>query len=330
MPDDDLVPPLKIMRRRLNGVYRADSGFSGPTRRYVLIVALLVGLASVPTLAAITAGSNELADGGTDTMDIPFLPPASPGPVHPDSRVGASPPLLPPGVAGTALRAGRLLGEAGKRRVRSEPSRAGQQAFPYAGKHAPRVSKKSGSDQSPMPARPNSSEHAPAMAAFPALPGMPALPHLPSVAGRSAPSAAHDPSLDPVDFASGGDAVPDLSDIPDSSDSSSRHHQRRCARSTDKDRSPDRSEHSRRSPVAERPQNIRPSRILERSYSPSGINTRRLIPEARTEENQVDRPYHGSHRAGSQHHADDTPAQRRSSRVGRHHAEPTDDLSGRW
>src|SRR5690348_2332788 len=109
------------MRKRLNGVYRADSGFSGPTRRYVLIVALLVGLASVPTLAAITAGSSELADGGTDTMDIPFLPPASPGPVHPDSRAGASP-LLPPGVAGTALRAGRLLGEAGKRRdIRSEP-----------------------------------------------------------------------------------------------------------------------------------------------------------------------------------------------------------------
>src|SRR4051794_3837346 len=69
------------MRKRLNGVYRADSGFSGPTRRYVLIVALLVGLASVPTLAAITAGTNELADGTTDTMDIPFLPPASPGPV---------------------------------------------------------------------------------------------------------------------------------------------------------------------------------------------------------------------------------------------------------
>src|SRR3954469_450363 len=79
--DDDPVPPIKVMRKRLNGVYRADSGFSGPTRRYVLIVALLVGLASVPTLAAITAGTNELADGTTDTMDIPFLPPASPGPV---------------------------------------------------------------------------------------------------------------------------------------------------------------------------------------------------------------------------------------------------------
>src|SRR4051812_39427489 len=70
------------MRKRLDGVYRADTGFSGPTRQYVLIVALLVGLASVPTLAAITAGSNELADGRTDTMDVPFLPPASPGPVR--------------------------------------------------------------------------------------------------------------------------------------------------------------------------------------------------------------------------------------------------------
>src|SRR3954453_7749230 len=71
------------MRKRLNGVYRADTGFSGPTRRYVLIVALLVGLASIPTLAAITAGSNELSGGRTDTMDVPFLPPASPGPIQP-------------------------------------------------------------------------------------------------------------------------------------------------------------------------------------------------------------------------------------------------------
>jgi len=31
-PDENLVPPLKVMRKRLNGVYRADSGFSGPTR----------------------------------------------------------------------------------------------------------------------------------------------------------------------------------------------------------------------------------------------------------------------------------------------------------
>src|SRR4051812_6428213 len=80
------------MRKRLNGVYRADSGFSGPTRRYVLIVALLVGLASIPTLAAITAGSHELSDGKTDTMDVPFLPPTASGPIRtrkPDRPAGS-------------------------------------------------------------------------------------------------------------------------------------------------------------------------------------------------------------------------------------------------
>jgi hypothetical protein len=96
----------------------------------------------------------------------------------------------------------------------------------------------------------------------------------------------------------------------------------------------DRARHSRRSAVAERPQNIRPSSIVERSYTSNSdhANThhgRRLIPEARSEENH--RPYRGSHRAGSLHHADDqTAAQQRSSRVGRHHAESTEDASNRW
>src|SRR4051812_16811477 len=147
------------MRKRMNGVYRADTGFSGPTRRYVLIVALLVGLASMPTLAAITAGSNELADGKTDTMDIPFLPPASPGPIRGASRsplpsssasaaskAGPSPSVSPsdpgagadPGasgdvgpsgdlgaaIAGAVKRAGRLAGTVGERRRWSGPSSA--------------------------------------------------------------------------------------------------------------------------------------------------------------------------------------------------------------
>jgi hypothetical protein len=81
-PDGGLVPPVKVLRKRLNGVYRAD-GFSGPTRRYVLVVALLVGLASLPTLAAITAGTNELDRGTTGAMDVPFLPPPSSGPIVP-------------------------------------------------------------------------------------------------------------------------------------------------------------------------------------------------------------------------------------------------------
>jgi len=84
--------------------------------------------------------------------------------------------------------------------------------------------------------------------------------------------------------------------------------------------------------VAERPHNIRPTAILDRSYANSGNHAHRMIPEARFEENQIsNRSYRGSHRAGSMHHADDqTPAQQRSSRVGRHHADHTEDLSGRW
>jgi hypothetical protein len=79
--DDGLVPPIKVMRKRLDGVYSAE-GLSGTTRRYIMIVAMLVGLASLPTLAAITAGSNELEDGRTGAMDTPFIPPASAGPVR--------------------------------------------------------------------------------------------------------------------------------------------------------------------------------------------------------------------------------------------------------
>jgi hypothetical protein len=107
-----------------------------------------------------------------------------------------------------------------------------------------------------------------------------------------------------------------------------RHGHTQVIRSTVSHRSPDRSEHSRRSAVAESPQNVRSARILERSYFPGGHNSRRLIPEARSQDSN--RPYHGSHRADGPHHADETAAQQRSSRVGRHHAEPTDDLSGRW
>jgi hypothetical protein len=75
--------------------------------------------------------------------------------------------------------------------------------------------------------------------------------------------------------------------------------------------------------VAERPNNIRAASILERGHDNSGGH--HGSPNA-------GHSYRGSHRAGSPHHADDrtTPAQRRSSRVGRHHAENSEDLSGRW
>lgn len=74
--------------------------------------------------------------------------------------------------------------------------------------------------------------------------------------------------------------------------------------------------------MAERPHNTRAATILERGYANSGHHGSPIANHS----------YRGSHRAGSMHHADEhiTPAQRRSSRVGRHHAENTEDLSGRW
>lgn len=330
-PDEDRVPPLKVMRKRLNGVYRADSGFSGPTRRYVLIVALLVGLASVPTLAAITAGSSEIADGGTDTMDIPFLPPASPGPIQspPDSRVGASPFALPPGAAEAIARAGRLLGEAGRRRPSNKINR---HLIRYAGKHAAHTQGESGSDRPKPPTHQGGSTEAPSMVAFPALPGMPALPRLPVAGGRSAPGHPHrrhhaSPPPDVIDPSRlARSAFPDMSDDDDSSSADADH----CSRFTVRHRSSDRSEHRRRSVVPERPHNIRAASILDRGHAQGSRNARRLIPEARTDDNRGNGPYRGSHRAGSLHHADDTQAQLRSSRVGRHHAESSEDLTGRW
>jgi len=83
--------------------------------------------------------------------------------------------------------------------------------------------------------------------------------------------------------------------------------------------------------VTERPHNVRSANTIERGFVNGGYHSRRRIPEARTEENQItNRSYRGNHRADSQHHADDqTPAQQRSSRVGRHHADQQDDRANR-
>ena len=90
---DDFAPPPKVLRKRLNGVYREDLGFSGPTRRYVLTVALLVGLASVPTLAVLSAGPGEITgDDRSGAMDVPFLPPTATGPVLPAPSLSAASP----------------------------------------------------------------------------------------------------------------------------------------------------------------------------------------------------------------------------------------------
>jgi len=84
--------------------------------------------------------------------------------------------------------------------------------------------------------------------------------------------------------------------------------------------------------VTERPQNIRTAGILERGFTNVGYHSRRRVLEARTDENQIaNRSYRGNHRADSPHHSDDqTPAQQRSSRVGRHHADQHDDRANRF
>ena len=454
--DDNLVPPLKVMRKRLNGVYRADSGFSGPTRRYVLIVALLVGLASIPTLAAITAGSNELSNGKTDTMDVPFLPPASPGPVQTRRRgagsgsgeIGSSPapspsrstatsaappsadpsaspspstssvpsssPVPPPSPSGASrgaqavVRAGRIVGQAGRRKDRPEPVVPDRDEHVSGAKrsHAQSSGAQSGAQssgaQSSGAGHPSKSSHPsaghegskhssgshpasagsdPSLSGFLSDGGFPSVPGIPALPGFNAPDPAGDDG-DPAgdDAGSVGDDADPVGDDDSGSDSSdpdpeqpsdpddpaawadrpvchergkcgtrpSHHHRpdfsrhRQCDTSTHRahwshhrtihiDRSSGRSEQRRRSAVTERPQNVRPARVLERNHSNGGHNSRRTIPEARNPESRADdnqiagRSYHGSHRAAGQHHADrPTPAEQRSSRVGRHHADPND------
>jgi hypothetical protein len=213
--DDGLVPPVKVLRKRLNGVYR-DDGFSGPTRRYVLIVALLVGLASLPTLAAITAGSNELDGGTTGAMDVPFLPPPSslPGtPPAPSRSPSASPPAggPPAGDApeGPAVGGDVVQGHAGERASKpgpSEPdSNAGRQesddasydpaksppdssSRPATGDH----STPPGSDPPARPAGPGGSGRPEHPGSSPSRPTGPTPPQKPNEQHRPGRPACHD------------------------------------------------------------------------------------------------------------------------------------------
>src|SRR2546430_738210 len=66
-----------------------DYGVSGTTRRYTLIVGMLVALATVPTLVVMAAGA---APGATPP---PPGTPRPPPPPPPPARVGARPPAPP-------------------------------------------------------------------------------------------------------------------------------------------------------------------------------------------------------------------------------------------
>jgi hypothetical protein len=328
-PDDyDFARPLKVLRKRLNGVYREDLGFSGPTRRYVVMVALLVGLASVPTLAVLTTGSNEITgDGRTGAMDVPFLPPPVTGPVMPAP-------------------------------ARPVPSPASSKPIPGYGKkpHPPRASRPANPAPEPSPAKgsrasssgknsrvhssvrePRGSigkRHVPRRGGSLAPSPIPVVPDLPAVPEED---VLPEPDL-PNDFP----AVPGLPDIPDvtgrAADDDSHEAEephkpdypgrRACEKAVNDRRSADRPRHSRRSAVAERPHNARPSRILEQSHTDGNLNVvRRLLTESNSEENRrANRPYRGMHRAEHTNYPEERNASYdRSTRVGRHHADPNPD-----
>ncbi|MFU8872380.1 hypothetical protein [Micromonospora sp. SL4-19] len=81
--------------RRLIGAHRA-SGLGGPSRGYLFTVALLAGTASMPILAAISAGSATVGNSALpDGSSTPFIPTPSVGPVVIQLPVGTQPPVLP-------------------------------------------------------------------------------------------------------------------------------------------------------------------------------------------------------------------------------------------
>jgi hypothetical protein len=352
-PDGGLVPPVKVLRKRLNGVYRAD-GFSGPTRRYVLVVALLVGLASLPTLAAITAGTRELDRGTTGAMDVPFLPPPSPGAVVP-----ARPSPLPS--------SGVVHGQAGKRRT---------MPYRYDRRDVPRSGFPSMSPQAGSAVRGDTPANVPL--GRPARPGHPVPPreNRPVPPGHPEPPAEDDsdppghgvPPNEPADPARPAD--PD--DQPPPVRSLLCHERGRCGVRESWHHRPDWSrhrqcedatrrahwshhregrsrtvvvpivptgrhgvraairEHSRRFPAQQVISSIsqdrsertrrstvteRPSNVRPPSWGDRTHNSRRHDSESSREHGHgFGRPYRGAHRV------DDLAAHDRSSRVGRHHA----------
>ncbi len=80
--------------------------------------------------------------------------------------------------------------------------------------------------------------------------------------------------------------------------------------------------------MAERPHNIRPSRTIEQGHTDGNLNVvRRLLAESNSEENRrANRPYRGMHRAEHTNYPEERNASYdRSTRVGRHHADPNSD-----
>ncbi|MGY0007916.1 hypothetical protein ACW0Q9_28880, partial [Micromonospora sp. I033] len=80
--------------RRVVGAHRAQ-GLGGPSRGYLFTVALLAGTASMPILAAISAGSATVGNSALPDSSTPFIPTPSVGPVVIPLPEGTQSPALP-------------------------------------------------------------------------------------------------------------------------------------------------------------------------------------------------------------------------------------------
>ncbi|MFG3301386.1 hypothetical protein [Micromonospora chersina] len=99
------VPPSAY--RRVVGAHRAN-GLGGPSRGYLFTVALLAGTASMPILAAISAGSATVGNSALPDSSTPFIPTPSVGPVVIPLPEGNQSPMPPtrtpvPGPAATTV-----------------------------------------------------------------------------------------------------------------------------------------------------------------------------------------------------------------------------------
>ncbi|MGW5671800.1 hypothetical protein ACWEVO_28265, partial [Micromonospora sp. NPDC003776] len=80
--------------RRVIGAHRA-AGAGGPSRGYLFTVALLAGTASMPILAAISAGSATVGNSALPDTGTPFIPTPSVGPVVVPLPSGSQPAVRP-------------------------------------------------------------------------------------------------------------------------------------------------------------------------------------------------------------------------------------------
>lgn len=142
-------------RRRTVGAHRADQGLSGSPGRYAALVALLAGLASLPTWAVVQAGARALASGDTSprppgaggsSIPIVVIPPAMqpPGPTRPGPVTAdfVYQPAPASGAGGAAVY--------GVARFTWKPSEPGRRKVPRAAVHPPAGSHQPGAP-APLP-----------------------------------------------------------------------------------------------------------------------------------------------------------------------------------